>query len=188
MVHIPSSEPHRSDDSELALVRELGMLFNRARQRFASHFRDALESRGENWMRWHLLAHICQDGPCSQRELAQQMGLDPSGISRLLDEVEEAGLVRRQRDSEDRRKVMVEALALGRETFEKHVETVLSVLQRLLAPLDRKERETLVALYRKLTDAHGESPAPEPRAPSRPAPPAPPAAHRRRRNRRRAQP
>lgn len=51
------------------------------------------------------------------RETASDLGLDPGYLSRILSRFQKAGLVRRKRSGEDRRRVLMELTAQGRETF-----------------------------------------------------------------------
>jgi DNA-binding MarR family transcriptional regulator len=46
-------------------------------------------------------------GPAGQGELGRELGLSPASLTRLVDRLEERGLVARRRDSEDRRRVVV---------------------------------------------------------------------------------
>ncbi|MEV0351671.1 MarR family transcriptional regulator [Nonomuraea sp. NPDC050680] len=61
-------------------------------------------------------------GPLTAGELAQHTGLAPASVSGLIDRLESKWLVRRTRDTKDRRRVIVEvnheALAGGAEVFE----------------------------------------------------------------------
>jgi DNA-binding MarR family transcriptional regulator len=49
-----------------------------------------------------------QEGPMTAGRLAERARLSPGAITALLDRLEERGLARRTRDTEDRRRVLVE--------------------------------------------------------------------------------
>jgi DNA-binding MarR family transcriptional regulator len=51
-----------------------------------------------------------QEGPMSAGRLADRARLSPGAITALLDRLEEKGLARRIRDTEDRRRVLVEVV------------------------------------------------------------------------------
>ena len=49
-----------------------------------------------------------QEGPMTAGRLAERAGLSPGAMTALLDRLENRGFARRTRDTEDRRRVMVE--------------------------------------------------------------------------------
>jgi DNA-binding MarR family transcriptional regulator len=49
-----------------------------------------------------------QEGPMTAGRLAERVGLSPGAMTALLDRLEEKGLAHRTRDTEDRRRVLVE--------------------------------------------------------------------------------
>jgi DNA-binding MarR family transcriptional regulator len=61
-------------------------------------------SRGD--MRW--LDLIGREGPMTPGHLAEESGLTTGAVTFLLDRLEEAGLIKRRRDTEDRRRLWVE--------------------------------------------------------------------------------
>jgi DNA-binding MarR family transcriptional regulator len=50
-----------------------------------------------------------QEGPMTAGRLAERARLSPGAMTALIDRLEEKGLARRRRDTEDRRRVLVEA-------------------------------------------------------------------------------
>ncbi|PPK71290.1 MarR family transcriptional regulator [Actinokineospora auranticolor] len=62
----------------------------------------------------HCLAVLDNEGPMPAGHLATRMGLSRGGaITAVVDRMEKAGFVRRQRDTADRRKVLVELVPDG---------------------------------------------------------------------------
>ena len=59
-----------------------------------------------------------QEGPMTAGRLAERARLSPGAITALLDRLEEKGLARRTRDTEDRRRVLVEVVPELREKAE----------------------------------------------------------------------
>ncbi|NBC19030.1 MAG: MarR family transcriptional regulator [Bacteroidetes bacterium] len=51
---------------------------------------------------------LIQNGPMSAGQLAERTGLTTGAVTGIIDRLEKAGLVRRARDPEDRRKVIIE--------------------------------------------------------------------------------
>ncbi|MDX6355054.1 MAG: hypothetical protein QOF98_1957, partial [Streptomyces sp.] len=56
-------------------------------------------------------------GPCSQQLLARRLGLSEQGILQIVDEVEAAGLVVRDRDPQDRRRYALRTTPAGRHAL-----------------------------------------------------------------------
>jgi MarR family transcriptional regulator, lower aerobic nicotinate degradation pathway regulator len=111
-----------------------------------------LEAAGESFFAWQILARLVHQGPSTQRELAAATIQHPAGVSRLLAEMEEAGLVRRGRDPGDRRKMVVEATPAGRQSFEANRLLVAGAVAEALEPLALREQRVLGALLRKLLE------------------------------------
>src|SRR5262245_29759598 len=96
-----------------ALAGEVGTLLGQGRRCTWQAAAQRLEEQGESVYVWNLLHHLNLKGPLTQRELATATSQHPAGVSRLLEEVEAQGLVRRRREASDRRKFVVELTAKG---------------------------------------------------------------------------
>ncbi len=68
-------------------------------------------SRGD--MRW--LDLLGREGPMTAGQLAEESGLTTGAVTFLLDRLEEAGMVLRRRDAEDRRRVWVDLTAAAQK-------------------------------------------------------------------------
>jgi MarR family transcriptional regulator, 2-MHQ and catechol-resistance regulon repressor len=89
-------------------------------------------------------------GPMNQSEIGSKLLRSGGNITLVIDNLEKQGLVYRQRDSTDRRLVIVSLTKKGdeliRRIFPQHLEAIVREL-RVLSP---KEQETLGTLCRKL--------------------------------------
>ena len=83
-------------------------------------------------------------------ELARVLMLSPAGMTNRVDNLEAAGHVERRPDPADRRSSLVVLTDSGRELVDRAVTDHVENEDRLLAPLDRRERATLDDLLRKL--------------------------------------
>ena len=126
-----------------SLSEEIASGIVRVRKRMIAEADRRLGERGETVVTWQLLSALQRCGPSAQNELAQHIGQHPTGMSRLLEELEQARLVRRARDRTDRRKMLVEPTARGRTFLEVGRPLVDAAVEEVLAPLDRAERRTL---------------------------------------------
>ncbi|MBB4917722.1 MarR family winged helix-turn-helix transcriptional regulator [Streptosporangium saharense] len=64
-----------------------------------------------------LALHVLQDGPRTQRELAARTYVEEQTIRPVLDRLERDGHIARERDTADRRRVMVTRTDLGKRTY-----------------------------------------------------------------------
>src|SRR6185295_2016536 len=67
-----------------------------------------IELAGINRTDWRCLDILGTRGPMTAGQLAEAVRLTTGAVTGVLDRLETAGLVRRVRDTEDRRRVMVE--------------------------------------------------------------------------------
>ncbi|MEV0651251.1 MarR family transcriptional regulator [Phytomonospora sp. NPDC050363] len=82
----------------------------------------------------------------SQQELAQSMGVAPSLMVGLLDHLEAADAVRRERDPGDRRRQVIEVTAEGRRLFALCAESAAAIESELLDGLGERAGEFRLAL------------------------------------------
>lgn len=92
-------------------------------------------------------------GTVRMKGLAEYMLLAVNSVTSLVDKLEAAGLVRRQRSTEDRRVVHVELTDAGRAAYAAAVDEKLSLLRLMLGGLDAAEQERFMALFRKIARA-----------------------------------
>jgi DNA-binding MarR family transcriptional regulator len=89
-------------------------------------------------------------------ELATQVSLSTSGLTRLADRVEAAGFIRREACPSDRRGAFAVLTPAGREALEAAMPAHLESLERHVAgPLGPEAMETLTSLLRRLRDSAG---------------------------------
>jgi DNA-binding MarR family transcriptional regulator len=88
-------------------------------------------------------------GEQNQSDLAATLGMDPTNVVALLNELEADDLVQRRRSPQDRRRHTVSLTAAGRARLIEHLLT--GVEQRVLEPLSPQEQQTLYALLSRAT-------------------------------------
>jgi DNA-binding MarR family transcriptional regulator len=86
----------------------------------------------------------------SPGELAKFMELSSGAMTNRLDRLEEAGLIRRLPDPDDRRAIHVEATDEGRRLYEETVGVQARKEQLVAAALSEAEKKELNALLRRL--------------------------------------
>ncbi len=97
--------------------------------------RTADQTTGLSPERLSLLSVLCFAGARTVGELAGAEMVSAPAISRILNPLEEAGLVRRERATSDRRRVIVHATAKGRRMMDaarrRRLERIAAELERL---------------------------------------------------------
>jgi DNA-binding MarR family transcriptional regulator len=104
------------------------------------------EALGMKLKAYATLSSLRVPGRMAQQELCVSMHLDPNNCVLLLNEMEAAGHVLRQRDPADRRRHIVEITDSGREALARCDEALNGVEDQVLGPLSPEERETLRTL------------------------------------------
>jgi DNA-binding MarR family transcriptional regulator len=93
--------------------------------------------------------------PTSQQDLVETIGVDPSKLVGLLNDLEADGLIVRKRDPQDRRRHIVEVSAKGSARLEDAKKVAATVEEELLAGLDADQRADLLALLAQVADSSG---------------------------------
>ncbi|WIX86037.1 MarR family transcriptional regulator [Amycolatopsis sp. DG1A-15b] len=82
-------------------------------------------------------------GPLTAGRIAGLTGLSTGAVTGVIDRLEKVGLVRRVRDPEDRRKVLVEVVPGAAERFLPLFESAFDALRELLAQFSPAERKVI---------------------------------------------
>ncbi|GAA4565120.1 MarR family winged helix-turn-helix transcriptional regulator [Planotetraspora kaengkrachanensis] len=98
----------------------------------------------------HRLASRGEGGGATPSELAAELKLSPAGMTGRLDTLEKAGLVRRVRSEEDRRRVDVELTDEGRATWLKAMGVRGEAEDDMVGVLTRADQEVLAALLKRM--------------------------------------
>ena len=117
----------------------------------ASHARTAaaLESIGLTPALFAILNYLQANEGAIQQQIGSAMGIDPSTMVALIDELERAGLAKRRPHERDRRAREVLLTPKGRRTLKRARELATQVEGDVLQGLSAAERDQLIALLRK---------------------------------------
>lgn len=102
----------RSQDP-LALERQVCFAVVVAARNVVALYRPLLEPMGLTHPQYLVMLALWQHTPLSVKELSGQLQLDPGTLSPLLKRLQGAGLLRRERDSDDERLLSVSLTAAG---------------------------------------------------------------------------
>jgi MarR family transcriptional regulator, 2-MHQ and catechol-resistance regulon repressor len=129
---------------------DLGMLITLSRRLVWNAAAKRLESNGYSVASWALAGYLMKAGPTTQRDISAAIGQHPAGVSRLIDELEAKGLVRRRRDASDRRRARVEVTRSGQAVVKAAHPHAMSAMKEALRALSAEEQDELRRLLRKL--------------------------------------
>ena len=122
-------------------------------RRFHRALDETLAEFGLDNVEWKVLSFLTQAGPpyrSSPGRLAERLELSSGAMTNRLDGLEEAGLVRRLPDPEDRRGVLVELTDEGRRLHDAAVGAQAKKEAFVASALSRREQKQLNALLRRL--------------------------------------
>lgn len=91
---------------------------------------------------------LLRDGPMAQLELARRVGVAPSVVVDMVDELQDLHAVARVRDPSDRRRQYVQLTAHGRDLLRRAANAAHTLDTDLLRDLDSTQREALRAALR----------------------------------------
>ena len=98
----------------------------------------------------------------TQQALGQQLGILPSRLVALLDELQGSGYVERRSDPEDRRSYALHLTDAGRRMLEKIGEIAREHDDEICAALNAPQRQQLHDLLRRIADQQGLTPGVHP--------------------------
>jgi DNA-binding MarR family transcriptional regulator len=137
------------------LVKRCGVLMTQvAEQRF--------ESLDISFTQWLALVYLAQQEYCSATGLSAQIGHDMGALTRVVDELERRGFVRRARSRRDRRAVEIAITPAGRRKARSAKLVLLELLNRLVGPFSHHEIDTLISLLQRLLLHLQEAAGPQP--------------------------
>ena len=137
------------DASPIGVVGRISRLARELEQRLEVVYREHGLEAG-----WHdVLATLRRSGPpyrLRPTEFTSALMLTSSGTTKRLDRLEQAGLIARDPDPEDRRGTLITLTPRGRRLIDSVTEAHLENERRLLDALSEAERRRLADLLRKL--------------------------------------
>lgn len=119
-------------------------------------FNKEAENIGLTHAQWRALVHLSNNENCRQIDLAEILEIKPITLVRQIDLLEEAGLVRRNKDSDDRRAYRLEITAKALPIMQELWDIADAVEAVVLKTLTQPEREQMTALLERIKTSMGE--------------------------------
>ncbi|MEU6973621.1 MarR family winged helix-turn-helix transcriptional regulator [Kitasatospora aureofaciens] len=147
-----SETPAPSDGLPPTLLALSTFLLARIGRTARGRLGEQLAERGLRLWDMAVLAALVDFGPQAQRDLVRRLGIDPSDLAKVADQLGAAGYVERSRDRADRRRVSVSVTEAGRALLAELEAQARAVQDEVLAPLDEGERRVLQGLLRRVNE------------------------------------
>lgn len=122
--------------------RVLGSILQQADSQLADHDLTYVQ-----WLPLYKLL-LCSD--TTNASLARDLGMDPASVTRALDRIEAKGLLRRERSTEDRRRVQLVLTEQGRAVAAEVPTVLASVLNSHLAGFSNTECRQLITMLQRM--------------------------------------
>ncbi|TNF64117.1 MAG: homoprotocatechuate degradation operon regulator HpaR [Rhodobacteraceae bacterium] len=130
--------------------RSLPIALLRAREKVMGPFRAMLADVDVTEQQWRVLRVLHEGGPLDPTRIAEQACLLLPSLTRILQKLEEKGLIRRAADDQDRRKQVISITADGIDLIEANLERSIAIMDRLRAQLGARRFEELLDLLNAL--------------------------------------
>jgi DNA-binding MarR family transcriptional regulator len=151
-------EPAGPPEREVPMSLTIGSLSVIHRRVFSERL------RGEPWIAaaglrpgcYAVLSSIGALQPTSQAQVSADRNLDPSDVVGIVDILERAGFVIRDRDTADRRKYSLTLTPEGETALERLNVIAAQVQDAIFDPLNARDRATFERLLRRLVQRHAE--------------------------------
>jgi MarR family transcriptional regulator for hemolysin len=133
-----------------SVLPPIGLRLARTARTVTNAFERAMAEAGGSASVWQVLVLVRSQQWGTQSEMAQAMGITPATLTHHLNAMEEQGLVRRWRESTNRRVQRVELTDAGVAMFDQLRDAALKHDQRLRSSLSDDETAQLADLLDKL--------------------------------------
>ena len=92
-----------------------------------------------------------ETGPITAGELARITGLTTGAVTALIDRLEKAGIVKREKDLNDGRRVVIAPVAKRHKEILEHYQTLAQATKAMCVDYDEKEMELILTFVRNIT-------------------------------------
>jgi DNA-binding MarR family transcriptional regulator len=149
---VASIGPYEAGQVLTGAASRTGVLLTVLGEGFQRHIRAVLAEHDLKPRQLRILDLLADRGPIGQRELAGLMAIDHSVLVNLLNPLEAKKLVKRERDTVDRRRHLVTISAAGQRRLTEADEAFRAAEDAFFGALGDDEREQLHAMLSRLRE------------------------------------
>ena len=139
--------------------RSVGYLLRRSGKLITGHIEALFIEEDIGFVQWAILMNLRDGLRMTAAELCQHLCHDSGALTRVIDQMEKRGLIRRKRSVKDRRRVSLELTAKGRKTAESALTRVVKLYNELLSDFTHEEVEMFISLLTRFIGRLSESTA-----------------------------
>lgn len=151
MARTTDAVPQSEDSSrELALLSRPGYLLHKTAQLLDESAERALVDAGLKAREFFVLSSLSGGADLSQQDLSRLLGLDPTTVVAVIDELERREYVERRRNPADRRRYILVLTDAGRSALTEAERVATEVENEFLGALSATEREALRDMLRRV--------------------------------------
>jgi DNA-binding MarR family transcriptional regulator len=163
---------HTTSSSSTPLTDRAGFLISQLGYHSAARFAERLQRLGLHPRHFGLLSHLSAADGQTQQQLADAMAIHRNAMVGLIDDLEQRGLVARNRHPGDRRAHAVRLTPAARDLLAQAQPVADEHDAELLAGFDETEQRQFVSLLQRLAQHAGLAPGVHPglRSPETPSP------------------
>ncbi|MEX3853104.1 MarR family winged helix-turn-helix transcriptional regulator [Paraburkholderia sp. BR10923] len=143
------------DDSineDFERTQKLVSVLGQARQLIASELRAGLADAGLNLQQRGVLLTLARGSAKTPAALSKLAGVHPTRMTRVLDRLEDSGLIERARNGRDRRLGNVSLTQKGRAIAARHTRVVQGAWSERLSHFSKSDFDALSLLLSRLLD------------------------------------
>lgn len=153
-----SSDPPRASFSSEPPFRAVGFLLSSLGHAVAAQFSERLAPLGLEPRQFALLRRVASLEGGSQQALGERLGIPPSRMVALVDELEARGLLERRPSPSDRRAHALHLTAAGKRLLAKATALAAAFEGELTQDLDEAERAGLIERLDRIAEQLGVPP------------------------------
>jgi DNA-binding MarR family transcriptional regulator len=128
----------------------IGYLISQAQANLRPQVEALFEREDISFSQWRVLMCLRDDLANTCADISRELSHDKGSMTRLIDQLEERGLLARRRDLDDRRVVFLALTPAGRDAVNSLVPKVVAYFNELLATFSSREVRLLIELLTKL--------------------------------------
>lgn len=130
--------------------RSLPIALLRARERVMGPIRNLLSDANLTEQQWRVLRVVQESGGIDPTQIAEQACLLLPSLTRILQKLDEKGLISRERDTVDRRRQVIRITSAGEQVIQDNIEASLALVARTREKMGEERYEALLDLLNDL--------------------------------------
>ncbi|MCD9149340.1 MULTISPECIES: homoprotocatechuate degradation operon regulator HpaR [Pseudophaeobacter] len=132
--------------------RSLPIALLRARERVMGPIRHLLSDVDLTEQQWRVLRVVQESGKVDPTEIAEQACLLLPSLTRILQKLEQKGLISREQDMVDRRRQVIRITAAGEKIIDANIAASIAIVDRTRQKMGEDRYEALLDLLNQLDE------------------------------------